>query len=343
MNDKRASAGNSIQASAFGVVLGVYGLGKGWTAATGVWNAPPAIGSAILAGADCVWLLLLVLYILKWVRWRASAWDELRHPIKSCYVDLVFSSTLLVSMSILEFSREAALVLAVAGWTGHCVFTVWRAGNLWQGERRQEENTAVLFLPQITGNFISAIAAGTLGYTELAALFFGAGVLSWVPLEALILGRLYSRELPPSLRPTLGIRLSPPVTACVAYLTLHDGTPDFLVQCLLGYGLLQAAILLRLSGWIRAQDFVPTYWGFSFGIVALGWSALTITRLGGHGIIEFLALPLFVAENLIVGALLVLTLKLIVSGRRLAPQSRFSGEIRAGLDGLDRDHETSEI
>jgi tellurite resistance protein len=343
MNEKRAAAGNSIQASAFGIVLGVYGLGRGWTAATGVWSVPPAIGSAILVGADCVWLLLLVLYVVKWVRSRAHAWDELGHPIKSCYVDLVFSSTLLVSMSVLEFSRNVAVALAVAGWAGHCVFTVWRAGNLWRGARRQDENTAVLFLPQITGNFISALAAGTLGYSELAALFFGAGALSWVPVEALILGRLYSQGLPPSLRPTLGIRLSPPATACVAYLTLHDGTPDFLVQCLLGYGFLQAAILLRLSGWIRAQDFVPTYWGFSFGIVALGWSALSVARLGRHGIIEFLALPLFVVENLIIGVFLVLTMKLIASGNWFAPQARLSREMRADLDNLERDHETSEI
>jgi hypothetical protein len=52
--------------------------------------------------------------------------------------------------------------------------------------------------------------------------------------------------------------------------------PDFLVMCLLGYGLLQAALLSRLNGQIRTQSFTLSHWGFSFGLAALGWSVLSV-------------------------------------------------------------------
>jgi tellurite resistance protein len=242
---------------------------------------------------------------------------ELHHPILSCHVDLVFSSTLLVSISVLEYFRPAALVLAVIGWIGHCAFTVWRVGVLWRGGRQTGENTAVLFLPQVTGNFISALAAGRFGYMDLAALFLGAGAMSWVPVEAAVIARLFSHEMPAALRPTLGIRLSPPATACVAYLTIRNGVPDLLVNCLLGYALLQAAVLLRLAGWIRTQDFVSSYWGFSFGLAALGWCMLSVARAGLHGTLEYLALPVFVVENLVIMLFLVLTVKYLMRGEGL--------------------------
>jgi tellurite resistance protein len=329
-------SGHSVQASAFGMVLGIFGLGRGWTAAASVWHVSPGIGAALLLGADLLWLLLLMLYIAKWLRSRGCALEELHHPIRSCYVDLVFSSSLLVSISILDYSRPIALTLAVVGWVGHALFTIWRVGVLWQGTRGQQENTAVLFLPQITGNFISALTAGTFGFTDLAVLFFGAGALSWVPVESAVVGRLLTQTLPSSLRPTLGIRLSPPATACVAYLTINDGTPDFLVLCLLGYGLLQAGILLRLARWIRTEHFMLSYWGFSFGVAALGWSALSVARLGLHGVIEILALPLFVLENLIIGVFLVYTARLLAARRGFAAEPGLSAPLTADSRILER-------
>jgi tellurite resistance protein len=317
--EELALEAKTIQASAFGIVLGVYGLGRGWSAAATVWHLPPAIGTGIIAGADLIWVLLIALYAQKWLRSRSLAIEELRHPIRSCYVDLVFSSTLLVSISILPHASRAAWVLASAGWAGHCLFTVWRAGLLWQGARRQDDNTPVLFLPQVTGNFISAFTAATFGCADLAALFFGAGALSWIPIEAVVVGRLFTHELPAALRPSLGIRLSPPATACVAYLTIRQGVPDFLVMCLLGYGLLQAALLFRLNGWIRAQKFALSYWGFSFGLAALGWSTLSVVRLQTSGAMVAVALPLFIVENLMIGAFLIYTSKLLMGGRALVP------------------------
>ncbi len=72
--------------------------------------------------------------------------------------------------------------------------------------------------------------------------------------------------LPEALRPVLGIQLAPPVVGGVTYMSLSSGTPDLIALMLLGYGLYQALMLLRLLPWIRQQAFGPGYWAFSFGV-----------------------------------------------------------------------------
>jgi len=76
-------------------------------------------------------------------------------------------------------------------------------------------------------------------------------------------------ELPPPLRPTLGIQLAPPTVGCSAYLSITSGPPDLFAQALLGYGLFQALLLIRLIPWIVRQPFAPFYWAFTFGLAAL--------------------------------------------------------------------------
>ncbi|HMI10949.1 MAG TPA: hypothetical protein VK567_05035, partial [Bradyrhizobium sp.] len=55
--------------------------------------------------------------------------------------------------------------------------------------------------------------------------------------------------LPIALRPTLGIQLAPPTVGAVAYLGINGGVPDLVAHALVGYGLLQALLLLRLLPW----------------------------------------------------------------------------------------------
>jgi tellurite resistance protein len=71
------------------------------------------------------------------------------------------------------------------------------------------------------------------GHPDWGAPFFGVGVLSWLAIESKLLRRLYfAKELPPPVRPTLGIQLEPPAVGCGAYLSITFGPPDLFAQAL---------------------------------------------------------------------------------------------------------------
>src|SRR4051812_3337977 len=119
------------------------------------------------------------------------------------------------------------------------------AGGLWMGDRAFEATTPILYMPTVGGGFVAAIACASFGMRELGLLFFGAGLLSWLTLESIVVHRLILLTLPVPLRASLGLHLAPPAVACVAYPAVTDGPPDRLAQILFGYALFQALVMVR--------------------------------------------------------------------------------------------------
>jgi tellurite resistance protein len=309
-----------IPASFFGMILGLVGLGNCWRVAAKIWHLPAWIGESIMLIAIAVWLMLLLLYISKWLWAREDALAEFEHPILCCFIGLVPVSTVLVAIAIAPYSHTIAMVLFMVGAIGQLSFGVYRSGQLWMGGRKPETTTPVLYLPTVAGGFVSAIVASALGYREWGGLFFGAGMFSWLALESIIMQRLFLLDaLPIPLRPTLGIQLAPPVVGCVAYLSITSGQPDTFAQMLFGYGLLQALILLRLIPWLFQQPFAASYWTFTFGIAALSLSALRFVERGMTGAMEGLAVLLFIGANIAIGSIALETLLLLLRGKLLPP------------------------
>lgn len=290
-----------VPASFFGMILGLVGLGSCWRVAVKLWHLPAWIGESIMLIGVTVWFVLLMLYVSKWLWAREDALAEFEHPVVCCFIGLVPVSTVLVATAI-----------------GQLSFGVYRSGQFWRGERKPESITPVLYLPTVAGSFVSALSASAVGYREWGALFFGAGIFSWLALESLVMQRLYMLEsLPKPLRPTLGIQLAPPVVGCVAYLGISSGQPDTFAQMLFGYGLLQALILLRLLPWLFQQPFAPSYWVFTLGVAALALSSLRLVERGMTGVMEGLAVLLFIGANIVIGSIALGTVRLLLRGKLL--------------------------
>jgi len=309
-----------IPASFFGIVLGLAGLGNAWRAAHRVWSLPAVVGESLLLLATLVWITLVAFYVAKWIYASHHARSELSHPVQCCFVGLIGVSGMLIAGAILPYSRGVALILFVVCVIYTVLFAAWRTGTLWQGGREAAHTTAVLYLPTVAGSFVTAAVASALGYADWGQLAFGAGLFSWLAIESVLIHRLYTAEaLPLPIRPTLGIQLAPPTVGAIAYLGISSGPPDLFVHALLGYGLLQALILIRLLPWIRAQPFSAGYWGFTFGLSALASAPLRLIERGETGPIALLAPYLFIGANVIILAMSLATLNLWARGKLLPP------------------------
>ena len=309
----------AVPASFFGMILGLAGLGSCWRVAAKLWSLPTWIGEAVMLLAVAIWLVLLLLYVGKWLWARADALAEFEHPVFCCFIGLVPVSTVFVALAIAPYSREIAVALFIVGTVGQLSFGVYRSGQLWMGGSKPETITPILYLPTVAGGFVSAIVASTLGYRDWGSLFFGAGLFSWLALESIIMQRLFLLEgLPKPLRPTLGIQLAPPVVGCVAYLSITNGQPDVFAQILFGYGLLQALILLRLMPWLFQQPFTASYWAFTLGVAALSLASLRLVERGMIGVMQELAVLLFVGANIAISSIALGTVRLLLRGKLLS-------------------------
>jgi tellurite resistance protein len=308
----------AVPTSFFGIVLGLAGLGGAWRVAGRVWQLPAVIGEALMLIAGIVWALVLALYAAKWIYAREEALRELEHPVQCCFVGLIGVATMLISVAVLPYSRSAAqIVFAIAAFFT-LAFALWRTGILWHGGRDPGDTTPVLYLPTVGGAFVMATAAAALGHRDWGQLAFGAGLFSWLAIESVLLHRLYTAtSMPAPLRPTLGIQLAPPTVGGVAYLSVTTGAPDLLAYAMLGYGLLQALLLLRLLPWIRQQPFAPSYWALTFGATTLAALPLDMMERGTTSAVASIAPYIFVAANIVVALIALATLRLMLQGRLL--------------------------
>lgn len=302
-----------VPASYFSMVLGLAGLGTVWRAAAQTWRIPAAPGEAIMAVAVAVWAILLVLYLLKWMAAPGEAVEETRHPVGCCFIGLAGVATMLAAGAILPHAPIPAEIIAAAGGLFTLAFAVWRTGGMWQGGRDPTTTTPVLYLPTAAGNFVGANIASALGHPDWGQLMFGIGLFSWLAIESVLLHRLLTAPaLAEALRPTLGIQIAPPSVGLQAYLSVSPAPPDLFAHMLLGYGLLQVLVMLRLLPWILKEPFSPSYWAFTFGATALAAAPLRLVARGDTGPAAILAPPLFLLANLVVGLVSLGTLWLLV-------------------------------
>ena len=301
-------------ASYFGMALGVLALGLLWRAAGGLWTLPPVVSTILLGIGAALWAVLILAYLAKWIWARPLAVAELGDPVQSGFIALATVITFLAAQAILPYQRDVAVALTFVGAAVALAFAAYVSGRTWRGERNEADTTTALYLPTVGAGFVGGGTLGLLGWPEWGRLALGAGFFSWIAIESVLMRRFFHPPaLPPKLRPTLGIQLAPPVVCCVAYLNL-GGHDDVFAHLLVGYGLLQALILIRMLPWIAAQPFGPGYWAFSFGVAALPTAVVKLAILG-DGAMRALAPTLFAAANLIIIGLMVGTAAWMLRGQ----------------------------
>ncbi|MDR5820277.1 dicarboxylate transporter/tellurite-resistance protein TehA [Caballeronia sp. LZ043] len=313
----------------FGIPVGALAFAGAWRAAARVWTIPDVIPAFLTAAALAVLLVVLIAYARTWRVARAAALTELQHPVQSSFAALVPVSALLAAQAVQVYSRDLAIALFTLGVIAQLALGVWLHGRFWQGGRKPELSTPAIYLPTVAPSFVAGTAAASLGFTQLGALFFGAGVFSWIAIESIVLHRAAVHEpLPEAMRPSLGIQLAPPVVGGVSYLAITHGVPDVFAWMLLGYGLYQALLLIRLVPWIRQRGFTPAYWAVSFGAAALPTLMLRMLERGATGPLEWLAPVAFVLSNVVIGLLIAGTVRAIVRGELMPAAAGASSPAR---------------
>lgn len=292
----------------FGMALGLGGLTNAWLGGEQLWGVSPLVGFWLKPAVSILWLVCLGVMLLKWLLAREAAWLELRDPGRFAFYALVPMSTLVLSVVLRSSMPRTAWGLFVVGLLVQTVIAVASTATSWRGERQLEAIDSSTLMPAVGGSFVAAAACSAQSVPDLAVLFFGAGLGSWLITESLVLQRLALHALPAAKRASIGIHLTPAAIASVAYLSLTQGTPDLFAQMLFGYALLQALVTLRLVPFLRVQRFALGTWAYTFGLSALSLGAIRFGLRGQSGAIEVLGVGLFGVANAVIGWIALRTL-----------------------------------
>ncbi|WP_301099176.1 dicarboxylate transporter/tellurite-resistance protein TehA [Otariodibacter sp.] len=316
-----------IPTSYFGIVLGLSALGLAWRYATPFLQStlslyhlleviPHIVSESLLLIAGIAWVIFISAYMWKWIAYRAIAKEELSHPLLGSFVSLIPITTMFVGLIILPYITIVGQIFIFVGIIVQLLFASYYMAGMWRGTYNIESTTPVLYLPTVASNFVSATALATLGYTEWAYLFWGAGTLSWLSLEPVILNRLRTIEpITEQIRPVISIALAPTFVACATYLTINGGVIDLIAKAIIGYGILQFFFFLRIIRWIIVRGFTISLWGFSFALASMAKVGIYLHIATQGQSIGVLGLPMFIIANLCIGILVIGTLLLLFKGK----------------------------
>jgi tellurite resistance protein len=308
-----------IPLNLFGVPFGLAGLGGSWLTIAGYGHTSTGVGNTILALAAAVWLVILLAYVRSVVRDRSTVVRDLLDPVTAPFAALVVITPMLLSAEgVYPHAHTAGRALLDVFLVLTVLLGAWFTGQWIYGPMDLDKFHPGFFLPTVAGGLVAAACAAEVGEHRLAETMFGLGMICWLVLGSIIMGRLLFRPLlPAALLPTLAIEVAPAAVASLAYFAIHGDRIDSVVAFLGGYGLLMVLAQMRLLPAYARLHFMPSTWAFTFSwaavaSVAMHW--LNDTKPSGHVVYEYLVLAAITA---LIGAIAVRTVLAIGRGQLL--------------------------
>ncbi|MGE5152910.1 MAG: SLAC1 anion channel family protein [Bdellovibrio bacteriovorus] len=305
----------------FTMVMGLSGLAIAWRRAETVFHLDAPLSEVLLLLAVLSFLVLLVLYGLKLLRFRDAVWAELAHPVQLNFFPSVSISIILIATALLAWFPRAAGALWALGSALHLVLTLYVMG-VWIHHQQFEIHhiNPAWFLP-VVGNVLVPIAGVPLGFVEVSWFYFSVGMVFWLLLFAIILYRvLFHHPLPERLMPTFFILIAPPAVGFIAYIELAGGIDPF-ARVLYYIGLFLALLLLTQASRFFAIQYYLSWWAYSFPLAAITIATFAMFEQTGLGAFAAIAWVLLTLVTLMVLYLLYRTFEAVRAKSICTPSS----------------------
>jgi tellurite resistance protein len=304
----------------FGMPLGLAGLGEVWTTLADHHHAPALVGELLLLLSAAVWLMLVITYLAHVLPRPSEVAAALLDPVAAPFASLaLITPMLLAGQGLYPRAAVAGRVLTDVFLVLTVLLGGWLTGQWIYGSVDLDRFHPGYFLPTVAGGLIGSAAAAQVGQRLLSEVMFGLGLLCWIMLGSVILGRLLLRPmLPAPLQPTLAIEVAPAAVASLAWFALNGGRIDVVTALLAGYGLLMVLAQLRLLPVYLRLPFMPSTWSFTFSwaaVATVGLTWLQATHVAGYVAWQGV---LTAAITLLIGGIAVRTL-VALRRRQLLP------------------------
>ena len=323
-----------IPLNMFGMGFGLAGLATGWRIGVDQHLAPHEVSDVLVGLATVGWLVSVLLYLRYVLTNRGALTSDLHDMTVGPFASLaLITPILLAADGVAPYARSVAAVNIDVFIVGVVLLGGWFTGTWMRGGTELDRLHPGYFLPTVAGGLVASAGAGEVGQQRLAQFMLGLGILCWIIVGSMILGRLIFRPpLPDALAPTMAIEVAPAAVASLAYFFMHGARITPFVTALAGYGLLMVVAQIPLLGRYVRLKFSLATWAFTFS-----WAAVASTLLfwidaehvtGGRP----LAYLVLAAISVLVAAIAVRTVVAIFQGQLLPPPIAATTATAPGAD-----------
>lgn len=297
----------------FAIVMGLSGLTIAWEKSEAIFRHGISIAPYLLALTALFFVILLIGYGLKLLRYRAAVIKELSHPVKLSFFPTISVSLILLSIATLHSAHALSQVLWIAGTALHLLFTLYVLAVWINHEHFQIQHINPAWFIPVVGNILVPIAGVAHGYTEISWFFFSVGLVFWVVLMTIIFYRVIFRQpLPGKLVPTFFILIAPPAVGFISYMKL-TGALDAPARILYYFGLFLTLLLSTQVLRFARLRFFLSWWAYSFPLAAITIACMVMYQNLGGPFFRLLSLALLTVLTTVI---LLLVWRTLVAVRR---------------------------
>ena len=286
----------------FPPIMGLFGLGLGWRAASQNLGVPP-MGDMILGAVALLYLFALVAYLAKPLRRAATLAEDLRILPGRAGVTAASLCLMLLTASLVPLAPGLAKALGVIALMVHVGFVVILLKVLALLPPEGRVVTPVYHL-NFVGFILLGLSANALGRPDLGVALLWLMIPVATIIWAISLRQLATRIPPAPLRPLLAIHLAP--ASLFASVAHGAGLPTVALIFLGLGGAILLALLVRIR-WLTESGFSPMWGAFTFPVAAYAGALINVS--GGVGPLGIAGGVVLVAASLFIPVIAYRVLK----------------------------------
>lgn len=283
----------------FAIVMGLTGLSLVLKKAEHILHLPSFLGFLLGGLSTALFVLILLTYLLKVIKYNKEVKAEFSHPIRVNFFAAISISTLLLSMFHRSEYETLAYVLFLFGAGLHIFFTFYTIRFWINNSLEIVHSNPAWFIP-IVGNLIVPITGIDFVNENILYFYFSIGIFFWIILFSIILNRIiFHKQFAPKFMPTLFILIAPPSIGFISYLKLV-GSMDFFAHILYSLGLFfTLLVFVMYKNYINIKFFI-SWWAFTFPMAAITLATFLMYELSQFSFYYVLAYIFLVITTLIV-------------------------------------------
>lgn len=299
------------------IPFGLAGLANVWRAAVPALGAPGWCADVFALAAVAAMVVIGRSWLSGGLRGVRADW---RDPVLTPFVALAPVCVLMLGSDLAVHAPWAGHAVQLAAVSVILVLGGVLSGRWVADELDLDALHPGYFLPTVAGGLLSAIGAAQAGAHGLAVMAFAIGMLTWLLVGGLILGRLLFRPpLTPVLTPTLAILVAPPAVGGLAWFALNGGRADAIALAFAGTTVFMVLVQLALVPVFRRLSFGPGFWSFTFSWAAVATYGIHWIELERPAAAAMWQWLLVAAATALVGAIAARSLLALRRGTFLPP------------------------
>lgn len=252
----------------FSIVMGLSGISLVFKKLSEVMMFPSFIGILFGAISTIIFVVVLITYLLKILKYKNEVKKEMNHPIRVNFFAAISISTLLLSIFYRNNIDELSQILFIIGSCLHIFFTFYTI-KFWINNNLEIVHSNPAWFIPIVGNLIVPIAGKGFVDENILYFYFSIGIFFWIILFSIILNRIiFHKQFAAKFMPTLFILIAPPSIGFLSYIKMV-GDLDFFAHILYSLALFFTILIFVMYKNYMNIKFFISWWAFTFPMASI--------------------------------------------------------------------------